>query len=122
MPPANCVVIEDAVAGVQAARAAGAVQGALAAGCRAGQGQGGQCVFVPSDAAPCSHSLIAPAAIFAAAGMRVIGVTTTLEPAAMQAVGPDWIQPGIKQVTVADIKGLKLAATAQEQAQPQVLN
>lgn len=49
--------------------------------------------------------------------MRVIGVTTTLEPAAMQAVGPDWIQPGIKQVTVADIKGLELAATAQAQQQ-----
>lgn len=57
--------------------------------------------------------------MIAAAGMRVIGVTTTLEPAAMQAVGPDWIQPGIKQVTVADIKGLRLAATAQAQPQPQ---
>ena len=49
----------------------------------------------------------------------MIGVTTTLEPAAMQAVGPDWIQTGIKQVTVADIKGLELAAATAQQPQQQ---
>ena len=56
-----------------------------------------------------------PAAIVSAAGRRVIGVTTTLETEVMQAVGPDSILPGIKHVTVADIKGLKLTATGQPQ-------
>ena len=39
--------------------------------------------------------------------MRVIGVTTSLTPVAMQAAGPDWIQPSIKHIGVADIQGLK---------------
>ncbi|KAL4421480.1 hypothetical protein ABPG75_010771 [Micractinium tetrahymenae] len=70
--PDNCVVIEDAVAGVQAARAA---------------------------------------------GMRVIGVTTSLAPEAMQAAAPDWIQPSIKYIAVDDIKGLKLSQQAQQAQQ-----
>ncbi|KAL4855636.1 Protein SUPPRESSOR OF QUENCHING 1 [Chlorella vulgaris] len=69
--PLACVVIEDAVAGVQAARAA---------------------------------------------GMRVIGVTTTLEPAVMQSAMPDWIQPDVQSITVADIKGLQ---SIEQQQQPQ---
>ena len=54
------------------------------------------------------------------AGMRVIGVTTTLEPAAMQAAAPDWIQPDVQAISVADIRGLRPAAQQQQQAQPQV--
>ncbi|KAI3423812.1 hypothetical protein D9Q98_009648 [Chlorella vulgaris] len=72
--PSSCVVIEDAVAGVQAARSA---------------------------------------------GMRVIGVTTTLEPAAMQSAMPDWIQPDVQSITVADIKGLQSIEQQQQPQQPQ---
>eukprot|EP00887_Chlorella_sp_A99_P005793 scaffold1.g5793.t1 len=57
-----CVVIEDAVAGVQAARAA---------------------------------------------GMRVIGVTTSLPLAALEAAGPDAILPGIAHVTLDQIASLR---------------
>ncbi|KAL4547533.1 hypothetical protein Ndes2526B_g06777 [Nannochloris sp. 'desiccata'] len=60
---ANCVVIEDAVAGVQAARAA---------------------------------------------GMRVIGVVTTLEETDMEDAGPDQILPQINKISVDILKGLKL--------------
>lgn len=48
--------------------------------------------------------------------MRVIGVTTTLEPAAMQSAMPDWIQPDVQSITVADIKGLQ---SIEQQQQPQ---
>lgn len=40
--------------------------------------------------------------------MRVIGVTTTLAPAAMEAAAPDWIQPSVGSITVDDIRGLQL--------------
>jgi hypothetical protein len=60
--PANCVVIEDAVAGVAAARAA---------------------------------------------GMRVIGVTTTLAPAAMAAAAPDCVFGDVRSITLEDICGLR---------------
>ena len=53
------------------------------------------------------------------AGMRVIGVTTTLEPAAMEGAAPDLIQPGIKSIAVADIKGLKLRDPQQQSQQSQ---
>lgn len=61
--PANCVVIEDAVAGVQAARAA---------------------------------------------GMRVIGVVTTLAETDMEDAGPDQILPQINKISVDTLKELKL--------------
>ncbi|KAI7838239.1 hypothetical protein COHA_007984 [Chlorella ohadii] len=70
--PSNCVVIEDAVAGVQAARAA---------------------------------------------GMRVIGVTTSLAPAVMEVAAPDLIYGGPQDISIADILGLKLRQQAQQQAQ-----
>lgn len=41
------------------------------------------------------------------AGMRVIGVTTTLAKDKMQAEGPDAIRPAIGQITVEDLVGLK---------------
>lgn len=53
------------------------------------------------------------------AGMRVIGVTTSLAPEAMQAAAPDWIQPSIKHITVEDIRGLRLAQHAQQAQQVQ---
>ena len=51
--------------------------------------------------------------------MRVIGVTTTLSPAAMEGAAPDWIQPSIRTISVADIKGLRLAQQQQQQQQRQ---
>ncbi|GAB4822761.1 hypothetical protein N2152v2_009807 [Parachlorella kessleri] len=60
--PANCVVIEDAVAGVQAARAA---------------------------------------------GMRVLGVVTTLPEATMEAAAPDRILPHIGSITLQDLTSLQ---------------
>lgn len=44
--------------------------------------------------------------------MRVIGVTTTLAPAAMEAAAPDWIQPNVRGIGVDDIRGLKLSPAA----------
>lgn len=61
--PSECVVIEDAVAGVQAARAA---------------------------------------------GMRVVGLTTTMDPAALGAAGPDAVFTDISQVAVGTLTGLQL--------------
>lgn len=50
--------------------------------------------------------------------MRVIGVTTSLAPEAMQGAAPDEIQPGIGSITVADIQGLRLRPDlAPQQAQ-----
>lgn len=54
-----------------------------------------------------------------AAGMRVIGVSTTLTPAVMQSAAPDWIQADVLGITVADIQGLKLSLD-QQQLQRQV--
>jgi beta-phosphoglucomutase-like phosphatase (HAD superfamily) len=67
--PAECVVIEDAVAGVEAARAA---------------------------------------------GMRVIGVTTTLAEEAMTQAAPDTILPQISAIDVNTIQGLKLREGGEE--------
>ena len=67
--PANCVVIEDAVAGVEAARAA---------------------------------------------GMRVIGVTTTLGEDEMAAAAPDVILPRILAISVETITGMKLREGGEE--------
>jgi len=61
--PGNCVVIEDAIAGVEAARAA---------------------------------------------GMRVIGVTTTLDESEMQSAAPDCVLPVISAIDVERITNLKL--------------
>jgi beta-phosphoglucomutase-like phosphatase (HAD superfamily) len=62
-PPGACVVIEDAVAGVAAARAA---------------------------------------------GMRVIGVATTMGAAEMEGAGPDAVLPQIREISVETIRGLEL--------------
>lgn len=67
--PAACVVIEDAVAGVQAARAA---------------------------------------------GMRVVGLTTTLAEEAMREVGPDVVDSNISQVGVEALVGLRLTRKGEE--------
>lgn len=68
--PANCVVIEDAVAGVAAARAA---------------------------------------------GMRVIGVTTTLAPDAMAEAAPDRVFGDVRSITLDDVRGLRPGQQQQEQ-------
>lgn len=67
--PASCVVIEDAVAGVEAARAA---------------------------------------------GMRVIGVVTTLAEDAMETAAPDVILPQISNITVETLTGIKLREGGEE--------
>jgi beta-phosphoglucomutase-like phosphatase (HAD superfamily) len=64
LPPAECVVLEDAPAGVQAARAA---------------------------------------------GMRVVGVTTTLSAAEMAAEGPDTVFGEVGDMRVEDVIGLQYA-------------
>lgn len=53
-----------------------------------------------------------------AAGMRVIGVTTTLSPGDMAAVGPDNVFADISRIAVPDITGLRLREGAL--AAPQV--
>ncbi len=67
--PAECVVIEDALAGVQAARAA---------------------------------------------GMRVIGLTTTMPADSMVAAAPDQVRAAIAELGVEDLKGLKLREGGEE--------
>lgn len=67
--PANCVVIEDAVAGVEAARAA---------------------------------------------GMRVIGVTTTLAESAMLEAAPDAVLPKISDIVLEKVQRLELRPGAEE--------
>lgn len=44
--------------------------------------------------------------------MRVIGVTTTLPPAAMTDAAPDVIKPAIKDVSVQDLTTLRLRSGA----------
>ena len=67
--PSSCVVIEDAVAGVQAARAA---------------------------------------------GMRVIGVSTTLPELSMQEAGPDALLNDISAISVETLRGLRLRDGGEE--------
>ena len=67
--PASCVVIEDALAGVEAARAA---------------------------------------------GMRVIGVVTTLDQQSMEGAAPDVILPQINKITVETITEIKLREGGEE--------
>ena len=50
-------------------------------------------------------------------GMRVIGVTTTLDPATMTSAAPDWIVPDVRSVTVASLLGLQLSQARQSQQQ-----
>jgi len=47
----------------------------------------------------------------------VIGVTTSLAPAVMEAAAPDLIHGGPQDISIADILGLKLRQQAQQQAQ-----
>ena len=47
----------------------------------------------------------------------MIGVTTSLAPAVMEAAAPDLIHAGPQDISVQDIRGLKLAQQAQQQPQ-----
>lgn len=131
VPPTNCVVIEDAVAGVQAARSAGGctAQHSILSGIAAKKRQ--LCTLLRAAhltnrpalmAASCSPAMHAICCLGTAgcccAGMRVLGVTTTLSEAAMTAVAPDCILPHISRISVGDLTSLPYTQQQQQGGEP----
>lgn len=139
--PKNCVVVEDAAAGVQAARLAGELMlnPILSASTHADDDDSSEdsspnarhpvhtpcplrrCLYIGiflSQRWPCITRLQAQQSTFlpggfrlraCCAGMRVIGVTTTLAQEKMLSEGADAIRPDIGHISVDDLMSLNRA-------------
>lgn len=106
--PAECVVVEDAPAGIAAARAAGASAAVVLLHRRGtGTAQKHFCELQPFLDGCHPH---APAlelyARALAAGMRVVGVTTMLPASQMTAHSPDLVCSDIGSLKAAELAGL----------------
>lgn len=131
VPPAACVVIEDAAAGVQAARAAGmwmtrgcsciprsCMEECCCCRCSLGTWQPEFHTGI-STPSPCASYQPRPNVLPAYithntthTGMRCIAVTTTLDEQTMTAESPSLVRPSIAEIRLSDIQTLPAGAAS----------